>query len=161
VESVPAASGDETEEAAIAAPPAPSARPLAPSALSSWWEKASDAYTLAQAAIRAGNIEKGIAIMREEIARQQSGRARFQRTLQFVRLCIEAGNDAIVQPMIEDAAQAMEDHKLDDWEDREMVADALVLIMKTSKRVKADAKEQQRLFERVCRLDPVRALHAG
>jgi type VI secretion system protein ImpA len=157
-ESVPAVSGDGREEGAPAAPPASIAPASAPSA---WWEKASDAYTLAQGAIRAGNIEKGIAIMREEIARQQNGRARFQRTLQFVRLCVETGNDAIVQPMIEDAAQAMEEHKLDDWEDREMVAEALVLIMKTSKRVQADAKERQRLFERVCRLDPVRALHAG
>ena len=137
---------------------APSAPPMAPAL---WWEKASDAYTLAQAAVRAGNLEKGLAIMREEIGRQQSGRARFTRTLQFVRLCVEAGNDAIVQPMIEDAAQAMEDHKLDNWEDRETVADALVLIMKTSKRVQADSKEHQRLFERVCRLDPVRALHLG
>jgi type VI secretion system protein ImpA len=135
--------------------------PEPPSAASSWWEKPSDAYTLSQAAIRAGNLEKGLAIMREEIARQQSGRARFRRTLQLVRLCVEAGNDAIVQPMIEDAAQALETHKLDDWEDRQTVADALVLIMKTSKRVQADNNERQRLFERVCRLDPVRALHAG
>ncbi|MFZ0707358.1 MAG: type VI secretion system protein TssA [Candidatus Korobacteraceae bacterium] len=151
-----AVSGNGTGEAATASPPPP-----AVPASSGWWQKASDAYALAQAAIRAGNIDKGIAIMREEIGRQQSGRARFQRTLQFVRLCVEAGNDAIVQPMIEDAAQAVEEHKLDNWEDREMVADALVLIMKTSKRVQGDAKERQRLFERVCRLDPVRALHAG
>ena len=151
----PASSSDGTGEDAPAAPP------TFPSEPSSWWEKASDAYTLAQAAIRAGNLEKGLAMMREEIARQQSGRARFQRTLQFVRLCVEAGNDAIVQPMIEDAAQALEAHKLDDWEDRQTVAEALVLIMKTSKRVQADSSERQRLFERVCRLDPVRALHLG
>ncbi len=153
-ESVPVAAGDSTDGAATTAP-AP------PSAPSSWWEKPSDAYTLSQAAIRAGNLEKGFAIMREEIARQQSGRARFQRMLQFVRLCVEAGNDAIVQPMIDDVAQALETHKLDDWEDRETVADALVLIMSTSKRVQADSAERKKLFERVCRLDPVRALRAG
>jgi type VI secretion system protein ImpA len=154
-ESAPAADSNGSEDGAAAmAPPSP-----VPPA--SWWEKPSDAYTLSQAAIRAGNLEKGVAIMREEIGRQQSGRARFQRKLQLVRLCTEAGNDAIVQPFIEDVVQALEDHKLDDWEDRETVADALVLIMKTSKRVQADSSERQRLFERVCRLDPVRALHAG
>lgn len=156
-ESVPATASngsDSTDGAATTAP-------VPPNAPNSWWEKPSDAYTLSQAAIRAGNLEKGVAIMREEIARQQSGRARFQRMLQFVRLCVEGGNDAIVQPMIEDVAQALEAHKLDDWEDRETVADALVLIMRTSKRVQADGNERQRLFERVCRLDPVRALRAG
>ena len=156
-EGVPATASngsDGTDGAATTAP-------VPPNAPNSWWEKASDAYTLSQAAMRAGNLEKGVAIMREEIARQQSGRARFQRMLQFVRLCVEAGNDAIVQPMIEDVAQALEAHKLDDWEDRETVAEALVLIMRTSKKVQADGNERQRLFERVCRLDPVRALRAG
>ena len=109
--SIPAPSDNGSDEA----PTVRSAPPMAPAL---WWDKASDAYTLAQAAVKAGNLDKGLAIMREEIGRQQSGRARFTRTLQFVRLCVEAGNDAIVQPMIEDAAQAMEDHKLDDWEDR-------------------------------------------
>lgn len=152
---VPAAASDGTEGAAPAEPSAP------PVGANSWWEKPADAYVLSQAAVRAGNLDKGLAIMREEIARQQSGRARFQRTLQFVRLCIEAGHDAIVQPMIDDITAALENHKLDDWEDRETVADALVLIMNTSKKVQADSAARQRLFERVCRLDPVRALHVG
>jgi type VI secretion system protein ImpA len=157
VEPPPAVEGTDSADAA---PPASSTMP-APSAPSSWWERPADAYVLAQAAVRAGNLEKGLAIMRAEVARQQSGRARFQRTLQFVRLCVEAGHEAIVQPMIDDVAEALETHKLDDWEDRETVADALVLIMKTSKKVQADSSQRQRLFERVCRLDPVRALRAG
>lgn len=152
---VPAAASDGTEGAPPAEPFGP---PLGPS---SWWEKPADAYVLSQTAVRAGNLDRGLAIMREEIARQQSGRARFQRTLQFVRLCIEAGHDTIVQPMIDDITAALENHKLDDWEDRETVADALVLIMNTSKKVQADSAARQRLFERVCRLDPVRALHVG
>jgi type VI secretion system protein ImpA len=152
---VPAAASDGTDAAASAEGSAP---PVGPS---SWWEKPADAYVLSQAAVRSGNLAKGLAIMREEIARQQSGRARFQRTLQFVRLCVEGGHDAIVQPMIDDIAEALETHRLDDWEERETVADALVLIMNTSKRVQADSAARQRLFERVCRLDPVRALQVG
>jgi type VI secretion system protein ImpA len=127
----------------------------------SWLEKASDAYVLAQEAVRAGNPQKGFEIMRAEIARQRSGRGRFQRTLQFVQLCVEAGNDAIAQPLIDDIAALIETHKLDDWEDSEMVAAALDTIMRVSRRVQDNAGERQKLFERVCRLDPVRALRAG
>ena len=127
-----------------------------------WWlEKASDAYVLAQDAVRAGNPQKGFEIMRAEIARQRSGRGRFQRTLQLVQLCVEAGNEAIAQPLIDDVAAAIETHKLDDWEDSEMVAAALVTIMRISKKVQENAGERQKLFERVCRLDPVRALRTG
>lgn len=127
----------------------------------SWMGTASDPYSLAQEAVKAGNLQKGFEIMRTEIARQRSGRSRFQRTLQLVQLCVEAGNEAIAQPLIDDIAAAIENHKLDDWEDREMVAAALATVMKTSKKMQENAGESQKLFERICRLDPVRALRTG
>jgi hypothetical protein len=34
-------------------------------------------------------------------------------------------------------------------------------VMKVSKKVKANANEREKLFERICRLDPVRALKTG
>jgi type VI secretion system protein ImpA len=127
-----------------------------------WWlERASDAYALAQEAVKAGNLQKGFEIMGIEIARQRSGRGRFQRTLQLVQLCVEAGNDAIAQPLIDDVAALIETHKLDGWEDSEMVAAALDTIMRVSKKVQDNAAERQMLFERVCRLDPARALRTG
>ena len=153
------------EAPASMAPPSEegSAEPASSSqhAVPSWLEKASDAYVLAQEAVKAGNPQKGFEIMRGEIARQRTGRGRFQRTLQLVQLCVEAGNDAIAQPLIDDVAALIETHKLDDWEDSEMVAAALDTIMRVSKRVQDDAGERQKLFERVCRLDPVRALRTG
>lgn len=127
----------------------------------SWLEKAADPYALAQEAVRAGNPHKGVEIMRAEIARQRFGRGRFQRTLQLVQLCVEAGNEAIAQPLIEDVAAAIETHKLDDWEDSEMVAAALAAVMKISKRVQENSGERQKIFERICRLDPARALRTG
>jgi type VI secretion system protein ImpA len=99
--------------------------------------------------------------MQAEIARQRFGRGRFQRTLQLVHLCVEAGNEAVAQPLIDDVAAAIETHKLDDWEDSEMIAAALATIMRNSKRVQENAGERQKLFERICRLDPARALRTG
>jgi hypothetical protein len=52
----------------------------------------------------------------------------------------------------------VETHKLDEWEDREKLAAALVTILKASKKLQGDAKEKQKMFERICRLDPVQAL---
>jgi len=128
---------------------------------SSWLEKSADAYALAQDTLKAGQAEKAFEIMRKEIARQGSGRGRFERTLQLVELCVAAGKDSIAQPLLDDLSAKIEEHKLDDWEDKEMVAAALATIMRISKRVLEDESEKRRLFERICRLDPVRALSAG
>jgi type VI secretion system protein ImpA len=128
---------------------------------SSWLERAADPYVLAKEAQKAGQSDKAFEIMRKEIARQTSGRGRFERTMQLVELCVAAGKEAIAQPLLDDIASAIEVHKLDDWEDKEMVARALATLMTTSKKIQQNASEKQKLFERICRLDPVRALNAG
>lgn len=126
----------------------------------SWLEKSADAYVQAKEALKAEQPEKAFEIMRKEIARQRSGRGRFERTLQLVELCVSAGKGTIAQPLLDDLAEAIETHRLDDWEDKKMVAAALATVMRVSKRVQADDSEKRKLFERICRLDPVRALSA-
>jgi type VI secretion system ImpA family protein len=120
-----------------------------------------DAYTLATAAMRAGEHQKAFVIMREEIARERSGRGRFFRNLQLVQLCVAAKKESIAQPILEDLAAAVEAHKIEEWEEHEAVADALATIMSASKRIQSDTKEKQKYFERICRLDPVKALAVG
>jgi hypothetical protein len=71
---------------------------------------------------------------------------------------LSAGKDAIAQPLLDDIAAEIESHKLDDWEDRELVAGALAFVMQSSKKIQGDAKAKQAIFERICRLDPVQAL---
>jgi type VI secretion system protein ImpA len=152
--SVPAENGDGAPE--------PSAAPISASAPEpSWPSKNADSYDVATEALKAGQAEKAFLIMQQELARQTSGRGRFQRKLQLVQLCTAAGKDAIAQPLLEDLAAAIETHKLDDWEDRQMLADALTTLMKLSTRIQGNASEKQKIFERICRLDPVRALNAG
>jgi len=46
---------------------------------------------------------------------------------------------------------------LEEWEDREMVAGVLAFLLQFSKKIQADAKAKQAIFERICRLDPVQA----
>ncbi|HTW57158.1 MAG TPA: type VI secretion system protein TssA [Terriglobales bacterium] len=151
----------ESQPPAEGAAPSSNGQGSAHTAAPTWLEKSADAYALAQDTLRGGQPEKAFEIMRKEIARQRSGRGRFERTLQLVELCVAAGKDTIAQPLLDDLAEAIETHKLDDWEDKEMVAAALATIMRISKRVQDDESEKRRLFERICRLDPVRALSAG
>jgi len=156
--------GDKTLASASAAPHAEGAEPAAdgssaaPGTPPNWPARLPDVYELAQDALKAGQPEKAFEIMHQEISRQPSGRRKFERTLQMVHLCVAAGKDAIAQPLLDDLAAAIETHKLDDWEDRELIAAALTTVMTVSKKVQGSASEKQKLFERICRLDPVRAL---
>ena len=152
---VPASTNAPAESESAPSTPTPSSQ------TPSWLKKAADPYALAKEALKAEQAEKAFDIMRKEIARQRSGRGRFERTLQLVQLCVDAGKEAIAQPLLDDLAAAIETHKLDDWEDPEMVAAALTTLVKLSKKLQGNASERQKMFERICRLDPVRALSAG
>jgi type VI secretion system protein ImpA len=126
-----------------------------------WLASAVDAYALAQDALASGQEEKAFAIMRAEVSRQRSGRRRFRRMMQTVELAIAAGKDGIAQPLLEDIAAAIENHKLDAWEDPEQIAGDLIKLMRYSKKIQGSAPEKQKLFDRICRLDPVQALSVG
>lgn len=125
-----------------------------------WLAPSLDGYVLAKDALAAGQEEKAFAIMRAEIGRQRSGRRRFRRTMQMIELAVSAGKDAIAQPLIEDVTAMIENHKLDAWEEPEQVARDLLMLMRTSKKIQGSAGDKQKLFERICRLDPVQALNA-
>ncbi|HEY9127840.1 MAG TPA: type VI secretion system protein TssA [Acidobacteriaceae bacterium] len=126
-----------------------------------WLAPSVDAYVLAKDALAAGQEEKAFAIMRAEIARQRSGRRRYRRTMQMIELAVTAGKDAIAQPLIEDVTAMIENHKLDAWEEPEQVARDLLMLMRNSKKIQGSSGDKQKLFERICRLDPVQALNAG
>lgn len=123
-----------------------------------WLVAAVDPYVLAKDALAAGQEERAFSIMRAEIARQRAGRARFRRTMEMIELAISAGKDGIAQPLLEDVAAAIENHKLDAWEQPEQIASDLKKLMRYSKKIQGNAGEKQKIFERICRLDPVQAL---
>lgn len=123
-----------------------------------WLATAADAFVLAKEALAAGQQEKAFSIMRLEIGRQRSGRNRYRRTMQLAELAMAAGKDTIAQPLLEDISATIENHKLDAWEDPQSVAGDLLTLMRHNKKISSSASEKQKLFERICRLDPVKAL---
>jgi type VI secretion system protein ImpA len=128
---------------------------------SRWPGQQTDAYALALQALREGQERKAFEILQQDIARKRSGRERFRRRMQLVEICASANKANVAQPILDDLAEAIETHKLDDWEDPGVVAGALATIMKMSTRIQEDRGERQKLFERICRLDPAQALENG
>ncbi len=127
----------------------------------SWLSQSADAYVMAKEALAAGHEDKAFAIMRSEIARQRSGRGRFRRTMQLIELVVSSGKDAIAQPLLDDVTAMIENHKLDAWEEPEQVARDLLTLMRNSKKIQGSSSDKQKMFERICRLDPVQALSVG
>jgi type VI secretion system protein ImpA len=146
----------------VATADASTSTPVAPDGFVSRWPgQPGDVYAMALQALREGQERKAFEILQKDIVRQRSGRERFRRKMQLVEMCVSTNKQNIAQPILDDLAAAIETHKLDDWEDPGMVANALSTIMKLSQRIQADKAQQQKLFERICRLDPAQALEDG
>jgi|GEM_PF-171847 len=148
--------------AQVAPPPFPkSAQPLEVDyAFAPGWRKKEsvDAFELAQKALRAGKQQDAINILWADIPKQRSGRTRFQRQLQLVELLVSADKADIAQPLLDDLGAAVDKHQIDSWEDAETVVHALTVLYRHSESVKGDKKAPKDIYERVVRLDPVRAL---
>src|SRR5215467_10163913 len=125
---------------------------------SRWPGQPTDAYVAALQALREGQERKAFEILQQDIARRRSGRERFRRRMQLVEICASTNKANVAQPILDDLAAAIENHKLDEWEEPSMVASALATLMKMSVKLQADKAAQQKLFERICRLDPAQAL---
>ena len=125
---------------------------------SRWPGQPTDAYVAALQALREGQERKAFEILQQDIARKRSGRERFRRRMQLVEICASTNKVNVAQPILDDLAAAIENHKLDEWEDPGLVASALATLMKMSVKIQADKAAQQKIFERICRLDPAQAL---
>jgi type VI secretion system protein ImpA len=128
---------------------------------SRWPGQPTDAYASALQALREGKERKAFEILQQDIGRKRSGRERFRRRMQLVEICATTNKPNVAQPILDDLAAAIETHKLDEWEDPGLVASALATLMKMSVKIQADKAAQQKLFERICRLDPAQAIGDG
>jgi type VI secretion system protein ImpA len=153
--------GKGPAEQALAAEPPLQASPSSNGVGSRWPGQPTDVYASALQALREGQERKAFEILQQDIARRRSGRERFRRRLQMVEICATTNKPNVAQPILDDLAAAIEMHKLDEWEDPGVVASALATIMKMSTKIQADKAQQQKLFERICRLDPAQALGDG
>jgi len=117
-----------------------------------------DAFQVAMAAARSGDVQQAVEILSREIAHERSGRARFQRKIQLAQICMSTGHEAIAYPILNEMADEIEHRKLEEWEASEVLAHPLALLFRCMNQLDGDAETKRKLYARICRLDPVQAL---
>ena len=120
-----------------------------------------DTFTLAVEAARSGRAADAIQMLSEDIARQQSGRTRFQRKLQLAQICMMTSHEALAQPILEELARSIDAHKLEEWESSDAVAHPLAMLYKCLNKMDGDPAIKQKLYAQISRLDPVQALECA
>jgi hypothetical protein len=89
---------------------------------------------------------------------ERSGRARFLRKTQLASICMETGNEAIAQSILEQLAAEIDARHLDEWEPAESIAHPLLLLYRCQLRTDRESPATKALFAKLCRLDPGQAL---
>lgn len=112
----------------------------------------------ARAEAAGGRLDKGVALLMTDLARERSERARFLRRLELVTILVDGGRSDIAMPIVEQLLEQLDTHKLDAWEDGGVVAQALVLACRALDATDGDQGRRGDLYLRICRLDPIAAL---
>ena len=120
-----------------------------------------DANELALKAAREGRPQEAIEFLMREAAAEKSGRGRFQRRLQLAQLCISMGYEHIAHPILEQITAEIDSRGLEGWESPTLVAQPFCLLYQCLTKAKADPAVKQKIYDRICRLDPLQALACG
>jgi type VI secretion system protein ImpA len=158
------------EEYVIPKPPEPAAEPApiaaepvysAPAAAGDAGEDAPpDALDIARDLIRRGQFPQAIQLLMRDAAQQSCGRARFQRRLQIAQLCVGSGQGKVAQPVLEELVKEIEDRRLEEWEDNEMLSPPLSLLLQCLDST-GNSSLREALFSRLCRIDPLAAMNVS
>jgi type VI secretion system protein ImpA len=123
--------------------------------------RAPDANELALEAAGAGRHQEAIEILMREASTEKSGRGRFQRRLQLAQLCISMGYEQIAHPILDQITAEIDARGLEGWEAPELVAQPFCLLYRCLVKSKTDPEVKQKIYDRICRLDPLQALACG
>jgi type VI secretion system protein ImpA len=123
--------------------------------------EAVDANDLALQAARSGRPQEAIEILSREAMAEKSGRGRFQRRLQLAQLCMTMGYERIAHPILEQLATEIDSRGLEGWEAASTVAQPLALLYRCLEKLDTAPELKQKVYDRICRLDPLQALACG
>lgn len=117
-----------------------------------------DPFELARAELAQNRPHRAIEILMESLSRDQSPRGRFVRQTQIAYVMVEAGMDAVANPILMRLAETIEERALEQWEAGPLVAQPLALLCRVLERTGGDEGMRDDLYLRVCRLDPMQAI---
>jgi type VI secretion system protein ImpA len=121
-------------------------------------EKRADVVELAMKAARAGRVQEAIEMLTREIGNERTGRGRFQRQIQLANIFLVTKHEAIAYPILVELAEEIERRKLEEWEEPSVVAQPLALLYRCAEKLGRDDAEKQKIYQKLCRLDPGQAL---
>jgi len=117
-----------------------------------------DPYEQAKDVAKAGSLNNALNLMSAQLAKEITGRGRFQRKAQIANILMEAGNDVLAQSYVDECVEMAEAHKLDSWEDGPWLAEYLAVFLVSLNRREADYELRTKLYKTIARLDPAKAL---
>jgi len=121
-------------------------------------EKAPDVVELAMKAARAGKVQEAIGLLTREMNNERTGRGRFQRHIQLANVFLATKHEAIAYPILVELAEEIERRKLEEWEEAAVVAQPLALLYRCAEKLGRDDAEKEKIYQKLCRLDPGQAL---
>jgi type VI secretion system protein ImpA len=121
-------------------------------------EKRPEVVELAMKAARAGRVQEAIEMLTREIGNERTGRGRFQRQIQLANIFLATKHEAIAYPILVELAEEIERRKLEEWEEPSVVAQPLALLYRCAEKLGRDDAEKQKIYQKLCRLDPGQAL---
>jgi type VI secretion system protein ImpA len=147
----------------VAAPAAPAAETpgssmMEDSAEAAGTETQPSAYNLAMQAAASGRPLEGVELLSREIVREHTGRGRFHRKVQLAQLFLAIGREQMAYPILHELATEIEERRLEEWEASDAIAHPLTLLFRCLGKLDGNSEEKQRLYSRICRLDPVQAM---
>ena len=134
--------------------------PVPPKAISVETEEEDepDPWQSAQRELQQGRANEALSILRRQLGRETSERARFERQLQMARICLASKSEAVALPILEDLAAEIDRHGLTEWEDAEVVGEPLELLHQCLTKVRPEDERLRTIYDQLCRLDPLRAM---
>jgi type VI secretion system protein ImpA len=153
------------KESILTVAPAPPEPEFVPAAMSqgspsgnSNGEKGVDVIELAMSAARSGKVQEAIGILTREMNNERTGRGRFQRHIQLANIFLATKHEAIAYPILVELAEEIERRKLEEWEEAAVVAQPLALLYRCADKLGRDDAEKEKIYQKLCRLDPGQAL---
>jgi type VI secretion system ImpA family protein len=114
----------------------------------------------AEMLVRSGQVEKGLAEMTRLAASETNGRSRFQRKLLLAETCLASKRERLARSILEELAEQIDKFQLEFWESSELIGSVWTKLHRLYQPggEAPDPDRANKLYERLCRLDPWQAL---
>lgn len=118
-----------------------------------------DVVARAEGLARAGQLAEALGVLDEIRHTTRSRRESFLMELHLAEFCVEGGRPNLALQLLEGIEAEVDDRRLEDWEDPAVCARVHSALIRTLRALDSDDSDRLRkLFTRLCRLDPQRAL---